>query len=1134
MPQLEKQASVYAMDSDDSSSDDALLNRNRYGRKDSFVTTKPATGTTTTAQGASTVTKEASNTFSASSAFPPSSHAAPVTAPSRLSTFTPAKPVVETAAPTVTAAVQSQQTQSAVSGQQNAQNKAPVNLSDSFEEPNLSPGGYKPTAQSASGGAGTSDTAYSNASLASLPIISPTASFRISSTSNAQSSGNKKAKESVSKQEFDEDSDDLDVSGIVRIDIEEDLLVPRSGLNRTNSSSMKSPSNSNKESNAANRPKSGSRSPRASFTDAPVNPHDAARGATGAASHAAHQSIRTNSPAGMLTAAVNNFDANDASHSRRNSASSTYARPTSPVQAKTSTVSTFQDGLVRDRSAVSAPVAPASALGTVNSFNSSGYSNAFIPAESTYSGFVARRGRGDSITEVEESPQDDVRPRTTQQSAPTMASNVVPAPAEYVPLDRAERESQIHRETENLKVRLSHPQPASFQHSVVHSLAEEREHYRILQDNNIQYVQEVLDQKRLIAHLESEISRLKDEANIKAHRNQEEMLYLKEKYEGEIRDIKIKNSIETESLERRQEESLSSLKKLHAHEIEAIKERYKSEEKFEQIAGQLRTTSGSIRFIEEQLQSKQRGVELIREGQIDARERLLADMEAKARERAELAEAEGYRLKGILSHMEHVVSSLREQGSEEKERLRQEHSRLQARQTAFEAERVAQQHRNMEELAYVKQRSKEVELELVKLTQEKQAQFEAIAAAQSKLDSERAEFNAFVASSKRALEQTEARLKEEDARVGRLRNEMLLEKTSLEDRRVNAIRDIEGAEELRAVLLRAQQENETEKEELRRISQSYKAASEELMQHQAELQEQQAALEERELALREGFAQMKLAAGELTRRESAIKDSVQFLDRKRMALDRADRESMENRLVSAANFREWSVRQSAETLPLPAPPGRYHHSSAGAGAGMGWDDRRGESRDGNTAEDVFNKYDVFGGSDGGATGTRTHPTHHHTQPMRSSAEESYFQGVRNLAGAHRMSKSAEFDGGFDTHRGGNQSYFASTAPLRASSEKENLYAQVLQSQQQETPWIETFQSKLKQAFSQGGAGSTAGDSEAHSRLPAEVRTAQMALRQSRGQLTRVTSSTLNVQRLLEEEGEFLKALQRNKTQPGGV
>jgi hypothetical protein len=674
--------------------------------------------------------------------------------------------------------------------------------------------------------------------------------------------------------------------------------------------------------------------------------------------------------------------------------------------------------------------------------------------------------------------------------------------------DKAGMEAKLIKEIEELKVKLTHPQPASFRHAQLEASGEEREHYRLLQDSNIRYVQEVIDQKRIIAQLESEISRLKDEAIIKARHVQEEMLWTKEKYETEIKDVKIKNSIETEALERRQEDAIASLRKLHAHEIESIKERYKSEEKFELIAGQLRSTSGSIQFIEQALQTRQRGVEAMREGQIDARERLLQDMEEKARERAEIAEAEGYRLKGILSHMEHVVSSLREQGSEEKERLRQEHFRLQARQTAFEAERNALQERNLEELAYIKQRSKEVELELARLTQEKQITFEAISAAHQKLDTEKADFAIFASTSKRAIEAAENRLRDEEQRIARLRNEMLMEKASLDDRRAEAMKDIEGAEELRNILVRAQQENEAEKAELRRISQSYKAASEEVMQQQAELQEQQESLQERELALREGFAQMKLAAGDLSQREGAIRDSVQLLERKRLAVDRADRESLENRLVSAASFREWSARQGSELVV--AGPGRPSQRAWGS-RGMG----QGESEPATSAEDIFNKYEYLSGD---------------AHPLRASADDAKFTSARNYE-QDRMSRSAQFDAGF----GPQVSHFdpMSTAGTgrrsTAAMEKENMYSQILARQLAEKPWIETFQEKLKDAFHKGsGTGERRDSSAASDRLPAELRTAQMALRQSKEQLSRVATSTQSTQRLLSDESDFLRALQSRK------
>lgn len=50
-----------------------------------------------------------------------------------------------------------------------------------------------------------------------------------------------------------------------------------------------------------------------------------------------------------------------------------------------------------------------------------------------------------------------------------------------------------------------------------------------------------------------------------------------------------------------------------------------------------------MKLIEEQLNLRYRTAELAKEGQLEARERLIRDMEEKAKERAELAEAEAFR-----------------------------------------------------------------------------------------------------------------------------------------------------------------------------------------------------------------------------------------------------------------------------------------------------------------------------------------------------------------------------------------------------------------------------------------------------------------------------------------------------------
>lgn len=1077
IPQLEKQASAaFQMDSDDSSSDDALFNPNRYGRKDTFTSFSKPPASTSGAQGArggmgggKDVNQAGSTAFPA----PPGASGA-TTAPARVSTFTPSKPGAPAGGndmspapiigqPSASAAEATGPVRMHMAGASTASAPGPAHgmkMSDSFDD--ASPVKSPVSPKDAHGGAGGGG---------SLPQISPVASFRTAGNASnplaaaaakdrERDRDRRNEKEDVPpKNDDDSDLDELDISGIVRVNLDDDLLIPR------RSGALKSPASSSARPRTA-------RSPRSSFANTEPATSGASRPST-APSDTVPASARTNSPAAGALASHDTT-----SSSRRNSA----------VGATEA-----ENAHSRRNSATHLANPSATAYRTAGSFsNGPTYTTSLDPP------VAARRGTKEDLLSIMEDAEDRGRDRPYRGGSGDGVRTVTgadfnsgPAPSSdavvrQLSAERTELESKLLKEIEELKVKLTHPQPASYRHAQLEATSEEREHYRLLQDSNIKYVQEVIDQKRIIAQLESEIARLKDEAIIKVRHTQDEMLWMKEKYESEIKDIKIKNSIETEALERRHEDSLDSLKKLHSHEIEAIKERYRSEEKFELIAGQLRTTSGSIQFIEQALQTRQRGVEALREGQMDARERLLQDLEAKARERAEIAEAEGYRLKGILSHMESVVSSLREQGNEEKERLRQEHARLQARQTSFEAERTAQQNRNLEELAYIKQRSKEVELELVKLTQEKQRTFEVIAEAQRKLGSEKAEFEVFLSSSKRSLEASEARLRDEDQRVARARNEVMQEKTALEERRLAAMKDIETAEELKNVLTRAQQEIETEKAELRRISQDYKAATEEIALQQQALREQQESLDEREVALREGFAQMKLAATELAQRERAVAESMQVLERKRLAVDRADRESMEQRLVSAASFREWSMRQGAELALIPA----HLRSSRDSAPGTAWGPKSSEDPEGwgaaTTAEDVFNRYDFNA-----------------TAVTRGSAPSTRYPSQRFV------SNSAEFDAG-----------------------KENLYAHILAKQQTEKPWIELFHEQLQHAF-QSGAGPGSGGAEFASgaqrdRLPPEVRSAQSMLRQTRAQLAKVTSSSLNTQRMLTQEGEFISALQAAK------
>jgi hypothetical protein len=347
--------------------------------------------------------------------------------------------------------------------------------------------------------------------------------------------------------------------------------------------------------------------------------------------------------------------------------------------------------------------------------------------------------------------------------------------AEASQLEREAIERQYRLEIDTLKNKLAR--------SGYSAGALSDDQIREMGEGSARQQREMSDQRRTIAQLELEIARLKDEATLQALRHREESKYAAEKQAQELADLERRKDEEVVSVERRHADTVTALKRIHTEELAALRERSKDGAALDQLAGQLKSASGSIKLLEEQLVSKYRGLDAAKDGQMEARERLLAEMEEKARLRAETAEAEGYRLKGLLMHMEHVATSLRSQGSEEKERLRQEHQRLHSMQLAIEAERHSMQARLSEELALLKTRMGEADGEMQKLSHEKRQYAEAVAAAQRALDTDRAEFAAYLSSHSRTAEATAERLAEEEARLSRVREELSRERTLLEQRK---------------------------------------------------------------------------------------------------------------------------------------------------------------------------------------------------------------------------------------------------------------------------------------------------------------------------------------------------------------
>lgn len=174
------------------------------------------------------------------------------------------------------------------------------------------------------------------------------------------------------------------------------------------------------------------------------------------------------------------------------------------------------------------------------------------------------------------------------------------------------------------------------------------------EEGSAKLLREITDLRRTVSQLEVENSRLRDEATTASVKSHEEIKFLKEKYNNDVSSVEKRYHDDIVLIDKRHTDAVTLLKKMHSDEIEAIKNRSKDNNVLETLTSQISNASGSIKLIEESLHARYRGLDVVREGQLEARERLLSDMEEKARERVNASEIEAFKLKGILSHMEQV------------------------------------------------------------------------------------------------------------------------------------------------------------------------------------------------------------------------------------------------------------------------------------------------------------------------------------------------------------------------------------------------------------------------------------------------------------------------------------------------
>ncbi|CAM9564149.1 unnamed protein product [Ectocarpus sp. 6 AP-2014] len=320
--------------------------------------------------------------------------------------------------------------------------------------------------------------------------------------------------------------------------------------------------------------------------------------------------------------------------------------------------------------------------------------------------------------------------------------------------------------------------------------------------------------------------------------------------------------------ERRQEEALSELKRLHREELEDTRRRSSDSKTLETLAEQVQASAGAVKLLRSEVIERKNVSEVSREGYMDARERLIKELEQSARRAQQTAEDEVQRLQGTLMAMDQVMSALRGQNAGERERLRQEHLRMEALQGAMVAEVESVRKSVEEERQRLAERGAALERDKRQANATARAESDRLTEQRVKLETDRESFAALQISASKAAEEMARRHTDEEGRLNLARQSLEKEASSFEARLSCARADLHKADHVRETLDRLRDQDEVERRRLKAVAGELERAFEEVRAKTDESIERQ---REAETMKMEALAASKTAAEE---REAAQLRSV--------------------------------------------------------------------------------------------------------------------------------------------------------------------------------------------------------------------------------------------------------------------
>ena len=243
-----------------------------------------------------------------------------------------------------------------------------------------------------------------------------------------------------------------------------------------------------------------------------------------------------------------------------------------------------------------------------------------------------------------------------------------------------------------------------------------------------------------------------------------------------------------------------------------------------------------------------------------------------------------------------------------------EHMRLQTLQSSLEAERVTLHTRSQEEYSQIKQKLLNLEIETRKQQEEKLIVSQDIQEQWRKLEADKADFAVFSRNATKSAELGMSRLKDEESRLNKLREELNSEKHLLEQRKVSAITDIQNATNIKNQIHQQYEEIKLEKQKLSQLALELQKASEEISSRDAQLNKLESSLAEREAIVQHGVIDMNEATRQLSMKESEVLNMARKLELQQGILEEVDRELIYKKLAVTTSQRELSALQAQATM----------------------------------------------------------------------------------------------------------------------------------------------------------------------------------------------------------------------------